>query len=261
MKLPDRVEYWLFAIGYSTKAIVYLLMSGFAIATVAGVAYGANGPQEVMEWLRYTYFGDILLFLFGTGLGIYAFYKIYSAFTDSRNEGTGANAIGNRFGWALNGCVYATLSFTAYNLMLDGHSGEDPRKDIIGLVLTYEWGQTAILLSAITVAIVGIFQTWIAFEGQHMKFIETCRFSSKRTRMYSNLGKVGIVATSVIYLIMAYFLYRASRIENGNEFKGVGESLAMLERSDISTWLLLIMGLGLLAYSLFMLIMARHGRA
>jgi len=261
MRLPERVENWLFTIGYTTKAIVYFLMGGFAIATIAGVAYGTNGPQEVMVWLRTTYFGDTLLFLLGTGLGIYAFYKLYSALADSREEGLGANALGNRLGWAINGFVYATLSFTAYNLMFGGQTGEDPRKDIIGLVLSYDWGQVVILIVAIAVAIVGIFQTWIALNGKHMKFIEIGRFDSDKELMYSGFGKVGIAATSVIYLIMAYFLYRASRIENGNEFKGVGESLAVLERGDVSTWLLFAMGLGLVAYSLFMLVIARHGKA
>jgi len=262
MTLPDRVQYWLFAIGYTTKGVVYFLMGVFAIATVVGLAYETNGPHGVMEWLQNTYFGDGLLFLLGTGLGIYAFYKLYSAFFDSREEGTGANALGNRFGWALNGFVYATLSYTAYNLMWTGRMEDgDTRKDIIQIVLRYGWGETAVLLAAATVAIVGMFQGYIALAGKHMKFIETGRFHVAKEQLFINLGRLGIIATSIIYLIMAWFLWEAADMKNGEEFRGVGESLEVLEYGSTSSILLLIMGVGLLAYSMFMLVMARYGRA
>lgn len=250
----------LYRLGYATKGVVYFLMGCFALATVAGVAYGPGGPEQVMLWLYRNPLGNLLTGLLGTGLAAYAVYKIYSGLTDNRGIGNDLNGLTNRLGWIINGVAYGGLAWSAYSLMLGVGLGDDPRKDIIGHILVWEYGYVPITLVAIILASVGIFQVYLAVRGTHMDLLENGRFSRANGRLFNNLGRVGIITISLVYLIMGYFLYRAAWTIDKEKFKGVAESLTYLQSFDARVVLLLLLGLGLIAYSWFMVAMVRHGK-
>lgn len=258
--LSEENQRYLYRIGYATKGVVYFLMGCLALATVIGIAYAPGGPEEVMLWLYRNPFGNLILGLLGTGLAAYAGYKIYSGLLDNRKVGTDASGLANRLGWIINGVAYGSLAWSAYSLMLGVGLGEDPRKDIIGIVLNYEYGYVPITLVAAILAGVGIFQIYLALKGTHMELLENGRFGHYTGEFYNNLGRFGIITISLVYLIMGYFLYRAAWTIDPEKFKGVGDSLTYLKTFDMRTALIAVLGLGLLAYSAFMLVMVRYGK-
>lgn len=260
MPLSDVSQRRLYQLGYATKGLVYFLMGCFALATVIGVAYAPGGPEQVMKWLYSNPLGTVLTGLLGTGLAAYAGYKVYSGLMDNREVGTDANGLANRLGWIINGIAYGSLAWSAYSLMLGIGLGDDPRKDIIGLVLGWEYGYLVITLVGAIIAGVGVFQIYLALRGTHMKLLENGRFGHLAGTFYNSLGRIGIITISLVYLIMGYFLYRAAWTVDKEKFKGVAESLTYLKTFDLSVILLLFLGLGLLAYSAFMWVMVRYGK-
>lgn len=249
----------LYRFGYATKGVVYFLMGCFALATVAGVAYGPGGPEQVMLWLYRNPLGNVLTALLGTGLAAYAGYKLYSGLADNRHVGTDLNGLANRLGWVINGIAYGGLAWSAYSLALGVGLGDDPRKDVIAHVLSWRYGYVPVTVVAAVLALVGLFQVYLALRGTHMALLENGRFSQLTGRLYLNLGRVGIITISLVYVIMGYFLYRAAWTIDTSKFKGVAESLTYLQTFNTRVILLLILGLGLLAYSAFMWIMVRYG--
>lgn len=260
MSLSEANQQRLYQFGYGTKGVVYFLMGCFALATVIGVAYGPGGPEEVMRWLNRNWTGNLLLGIMGGGLMSYAVFKIYSGLMDTRSMGLDAKGIANRLGWVINGIAYGSLAWTAFSLILGIGLGDDPRKDAIGLVLGWDYGYVLITLVGTIIAGVGFFQIYLAAKGTHMDLLEGGRFGHYEGEFYRNLGRYGIITISMVYLIMGYFLYRAAWMINAEEFKGVGDSLTYLKTFDIRTFLLALLGFGLLAYSAFMWVMVRYGK-
>lgn len=260
MPLSQEKQRYLYRFGYAAKGVVYFLMGALALATVTGLAYSPGGPEQVMLWLSRSPLGNILLGVLGSGLVAYAGYKIYSGLLDNREVGTDANGLANRLGWVINGIAYGGLAWSAFSLMFGVGLGEDPRKDIIGIVLSYEFGYLLITLVGAVIAGVGVFQIYLALKGTHMKLIEEGRFGDYTGAFYNNLGRFGITTISLVYLIMGYFLYRAAWTIDPEKFKGVGDSLTYLKTFDLRTALIALLGLGLLAYSAFMLVMVRYGK-
>ena len=260
MPLSELNKKMLYRYGYGTKGVIYLLMGAFALATVIGTAYGPGGPEEVMIWLHRSFIGNLLLGIMGTGLIAYAIYKVYSGLMDTRHMGLNANGIANRLGWVINGVAYSGLAWTAFSLLFGIGLGEDPRKDIIGMVLGWEYGYLVITLVGAIIAGVGLFQMYLAVKGTHMDLLEGGRFGHYEGKFYRNLGRYGIITISMVYLIMGYFLYRAAWTIDKEKFKGVGDSLTYLETFDFRTALLALLGFGLLAYSAFMWVMVRYGK-
>jgi hypothetical protein len=260
MALPEQYERRLYRFGYATKGVVYFLMGCLALATVIGLAYSPGGPEKVMLWLSHNPLGNLLLGVLGTGLAAYASYKIYSGLLDNRDVGADASGLANRLGWIINGIAYGSLAWSAYGLMLGVGLGEDPRKDIIGIVLDYEYGYVPVTLIGAIIAGVGGFQIYLALRGNHMKLLENGGFGRYTGAFFNNLGRFGIITISLVYLIMGYFLYRAAWTIDPEKFKGVGDSLTYLKSFDVRTLLIGVLGLGLLAYSAFMWVMVRYGK-
>lgn len=214
----------------------------------------------MMLWLNERLIGNLLLGLMGAGLTAYAVYKIYSGLMDTREMGLDLSGITNRLGWVINGVAYGGLAWTAFSLVLGIGLGDDPRKDLIGMVLAWDYGYLLITLVGAIIAGVGLFQMYLAVKGTHMGLLEGGRFGHYEDKFYLSLGRFGIITISVVYLIMGYFLYRAAWTIDADKFKGVGDSLTYLKTFDVRTVLLALLGLGLLAYSAFMWVMVRYGK-
>ena len=263
MALSHDTQNKLFTTGYTAKGVVYCLIGIFAIAGVIGSAGpgSTNGPKAVISWIGTNPFGKVLLFLIGAGLLAYCSWRWYTAVKDKENEGSDKEGIAKRLGYAVSGTAYGVLSAHAFKLAFGGGGGSgDSKQDIIARILAESWGPWVVGIIGAIMAGVAFFQLYRALTDKHMEGIEGLGLGHHERDVFKKTGEVGLTARFVVYGIISYFLFRAALMDDPGQFKGVGESLGFIQDQTYGAVLLALVGLGLLAYGIFMFVRARYER-
>jgi hypothetical protein len=260
VKLSAKNKNRLFTAGYLTKGVVYLLMGGFAVATVIGSSRSSNGPKTVISWVGENPLGKLFLGLIGFGLLAYCCWRWYAAIADPKSEGHDGSGLIKRLGWAVSGTAYGALSLYAFERLFTGRGGKGAKEDMIGLLLTQSWGQVVVLAISVLVAGVGVYQLFRALKDKHMDDVGVEHLNEGKRKAIRNAGRVGLMARAVVYGVIAYFLFRAGTMSDASQFRGIGEALSFLERGSSGAMLLAATGTGLLAYGSFMLVRAKYER-
>ncbi|WP_273445598.1 DUF1206 domain-containing protein [Neolewinella agarilytica] len=260
MKLSAKARNRLFTAGYLTKGVVYLLMGGFAVATVIGSSRSSNGPKTVINWVGENPFGKLFMGVIAIGLLAYCCWRWYMAIADTKSEGHEGSGLIKRLGWAVSGTAYGALSFYAFERLFTGRGGKGAKEDMIGLLLAQSWGQLAVSAIGVIVAGVGLYQLFRALKDKHMEDVGVEHLNEGKRKVIQNAGRIGLMARAVVYGVIAYFLFRAGTMSDASQFKGIGEALSFLEKGSLGAMLLAATGTGLLAYGSFMLVRANYER-
>lgn len=260
MGLSKSKQSKLFRAGYFTKGLLYVLIGGFAMATVIGAGGGGTtGPKGVIDWIGTNPFGQILVGLTGLGLLAYAGWRWYTAVADTEKVGDDAEGVIKRVSWAVSGTSYGLLAFYTYKKLFEaGGSSGSTQKDMIATLLEQPFGQVLVGIVGAIVATVGCYQLYRGLTDKHMEGISGQRLSEEKEETFRQTGRVGLTARFVVFGIIAYFLFQAALTANAGKFRGVGEAIASLRGADFGSALVLIVGLGMFAYGSFMFVRARY---
>lgn len=263
MALSHSTQNKLFTTGYIAKGIVYCLLGIFAVIGVIGAAGpdSSGGPKAVITWIGTNPFGKILLVLIGLGLLAYCSWRWYTAVKDKENEGNDKEGIVKRIGYAVSGTAYGVLSAHAFKSAFgsSGGGGTD-KQDIIARMLSESWGPWAVGFIGLVMAGVAIFQLYRAIQDKHMEHIEGLGLGHHERDLFKKTGEIGLTARFVVYGIISFFLFRTALMEDPSQFKGIGESLGYIEDQTYGAVLVALVGLGLLAYGIFMFVRAKYER-
>jgi plastocyanin domain-containing protein len=71
-------------------------------------------------------------------------------------------------------------------------------------------------------------------------------------------GKIGYVARGIVWLVIAFLMLKAAWHANATQAGGSVEAFQFIEQSRYGSYLLGIVGLGLIAYGFFNFVRARY---
>ena len=257
----SRWEQRFFFFGHIAKGVVYVLLGGLAVAAVIGASgSGPGGFQEVIRWIQDQPFGQILLVLLAIGLLCYCAWRWTKAIYDLGHDGDNKKGIAKRTGYAASGTFYGLMAVYSISLALgNGGSGGGGQQDMLGQILSEDWGQIVVGILGLIMIGVGIFQLKRGLNEEYMHNLRTQSMSRSEDTMYRNFGKAGHVARAIIYGIIAYFLLRVAMSSDASQFRGTGGALEYIGQG-FGVVLLALVGLGLLLYGAFMFVKARYQR-
>jgi len=259
MKPSETALQRLFTAGHVAKGLIYLLIGAFALATVIGAARSSNGPKAVIDWISDNSFGQLLLGLVGAGLAAYALWRFYLAAFDPAGASNDKKGKVKRGGWLVSGLAYAGLALYAFQQLISGGGSKETKEDFIAVLLRQSWGHIAVVLIGAVVIGTGCYQLYRGITNKHMEEIDELGIDKDKREAFRYTGRIGLSARFVVYCIMGYFLLRTGLKSNSGEFRNLGETLSYLENGTISSALLAVVGVGLVAYGLFMFVKARYG--
>jgi hypothetical protein len=107
---------------------------------------------------------------------------------------------------------------------------------------------------------VGLSYLYQAYKAEFQRRFKLHQMSQTERQWAKRLGQFGIAARGVVFGIIGLFLVLAALHSNSSQAKGLGDALAILAQQPSGPWLLGIVALGLIAYSIYSLIEARYGR-
>ncbi len=247
--------------GYLTKGIVYALVGLLAAQAAFGAGGATTDTQGVLERIVTQPFGQILLGLAALGLAGYALWRVVQAVLDPERKGGDAGGLAERAGALINGVIYFGLALTAGRLALGtGGAGGDGTKDITARLMGWPLGVWLVGVVGLVVIGVGVQQLYGGYRASFRKKLRQEEMSAGELTWAVRAGRFGLAARGIVFVIVGVFFIQAARSANPQRAGGLGEALATLAQQPFGPLLLGIVALGLVAYGVYMAVLARYWR-
>lgn len=247
--------------GYAAKGVVYFVVGLLAAQAALGTGGQITDTSGALQTIVTQPFGKFLLTLVTIGLIGYVIWRIVQTILDPEHSGesTDAKQIVQRIGYALSGFAYAGLALTAIKLILgSGSSGGDATQDWTARFMAQPFGQWLVGLGGLATIAVGLSYLYQAYKAKFQKHFRLSQMSEQERTWAKRLGQFGIAARGIVVSVIGFFLVQAALQSNASEARGLGGALASLAQQPFGSWILALVALGLIAYSIYSLIEARY---
>ncbi|MBD1827148.1 DUF1206 domain-containing protein [Microcoleus vaginatus GB1-A2] len=250
-------------LGYASKGLVYFIVGFLAAQAAFSMGGRTTDTRGALSEIVNQPFGKFLLFLVTIGIIGYALWRIVQTILDPEHQGQKIDAkrIAQRIGYALSALAYAGLALTAVKLIMGSGGGNSDRtEDLTAQVLAQPFGQWLVGLAGSIVIGVGFSYFYEAYKAKFRRHFKLDEMSPTEQTWATRLGRAGIAARGIVFVIIGFFLIQAARLSDASQTKGLGEVLGILAQQPFSPVILGIVPLGLIAYGIYSVIEARYRR-
>jgi len=248
-------------VGFIAKGLVYILVGVLAYMAAFEIGGRLNknaGKAGAFDFIQELPAGRVLLAAVGIGLLCYAAWRLVQVFTSEGNEANGEKKMGKRLAYFLSALAYLSFAFLALKT-LTGSAKEEggAQQDAVATVLNLSYGQAILIIAAITIAAVGIYQFWYGYSGKFKKHISAGSAGSTTSSVLVKAGKLGYAARGIVWLIISWLLVSATIHHNSAEAGDTIKAFQFLEEATYGSYLLGAVGFGLACYGVFNFLRAR----
>jgi hypothetical protein len=244
-------------VGLATRGAVYIMVGILAARAAAGLGRTTDASGAVRAIGRLDASG-VLLVAIALGLSGYAAWRFAQAIQDLDHKGGGLKGLAARTGYAGSGLGHLALAFTAAGFGVSRRSAS--MRAWVARFLTEPWGVWAVGLGGAVVVGVGLYQFYVAWTAAFEEHLRLSRMTAD-TQTWSRLvGRFGLCARGVTFVIIGWFLVRAALDLNALEVRDFSGALRILQAHGYGAWRLGILALGLISYGLLSFVDARYRR-
>lgn len=252
---------WFVRAGYAAYGVVYGAVGVLALQAAFGGSGKTTSQEGAFRSILLAPLGRVLLGIIALGLLGYALWRLFQAIFDPDGEGTDARGIASRFDHGLNGAFHLILAFTAGQLILGlgGRGGGSP-DDWTARLLAQPLGRwLAALIGAVIVG-AGVYQFYAAYKANFKEELKLHEMSDREKKWARSSGRLAYAARGVVFIVIGVFLIQAALQTDPDQARGLGGALQALAMQPFGPYLLGAVALGLIAYGIFMLVVARYRR-
>ena len=248
--------------GYVAYGVVYALVGVLAVQAALGGGVGKTASQEgALRQVLLAPFGRVLLGMIVIGLLAYAGWRLIQGILDPEDEGRDAKGIAKRVDHVLNGLFHAALAFSAAGLALgSGTGGGGSPDDWTARLLAQPFGRWLAVIAGAVVVGAGLYQFYKAYIADFRDELKLGAMSARTKAWTTRSGRLGFAARGVVFGVVGVFLIQAALQTDPDEARGLGGALETLARQPFGPHLLGAVALGLVAYGVFMFVVARYRR-
>ncbi|GAA4335605.1 DUF1206 domain-containing protein [Flaviaesturariibacter amylovorans] len=245
--------------GLIAKGVLYSLLG--ALAFMAAFHINGHSTQEadtsgVLGFIHEQTGGQLLLGAIAVGLACYSLWRGIQAFGDTEREGRDAKGWASRGRYLLSGLAYASLAFAAARLLFSGSgSSGDQKQQLAQETLSKPFGAVVTGIAALVLIGIGVFQFYYAYKEKYLKHVDGDTSATLRLA-----GKIGYCARGAVWILLGWLFGKAALSSNAREAGDTSKAFGFLSDGGYGTYLLAVIGAGLLCYGVFNFIRARHER-
>lgn len=236
-------------LGYASKALIYGIVGGLAIAAAANRGGRVTDTSGALRVILSQPLGNTLLFVLAAGLCGYALWRVTDALVDPDRRGTDFGGLVTRIGNVVRAVVYGALGVESFRLArgLGGSNGNEAQMWTARIM---DWPAGAWLVGTVgmIVAIYGAFEVIRSIKGRVDDTVDYWSMPAGWRKPAMQVSRFGIGARGVIIATLGFFLLRAALEQSPGEAHGTRES--MLELAGAAgRWVLAAIAAGLIAYA------------
>ncbi|MCU1393216.1 MAG: hypothetical protein JWM34_1644 [Ilumatobacteraceae bacterium] len=257
-------------VGWFAKGVVYVIAGVLALliaAKASGWSTSTSGSQEAsptgaLKTVAHSTGGPFLLILLAVGMLLYAAWRLVSAALPGDTDTKGWV---KRIGFVVSAVIYTSFAVTAFALARSKQSssqtnGNSTVSKTSGGIMQHTGGR--ILIGVVGVAVIGagIYRIAKAVKRDVNDELDLSGMSSERRRATEWLGITGEIGRGLGIGLIGYFLLRAAMTYDANKATGLDGALRMLATRTGGVFVVVVTGLGFVAYGLFCLTTFTHRR-
>ncbi|MHC8314661.1 DUF1206 domain-containing protein [Pseudomonas sp. LB3P31] len=238
--------------GYAARGVIYLIIGIFALLA-AQDSTKTKDSHRSLEALLNQPFGYVLVGLVVAGLLAFAGWRILQAVRDVDHHGTDLKGVVVRAGLLAGGLVNGALAFFALGLLVSGvrsagGDGGSQTKDLLAQMLSWEHSNMLIYLIALVPLGVGIAHLFKGWKATFEKYFEADEDVMRYVRPVSRFG---LMARGVVFIEIAVLLAVSGSNYKAIDPPGMKDALDALQGLPAGGVLLMVMALGLIAFSVY----------
>jgi hypothetical protein len=246
-------------LGYLVRGALYAVMGLLALKIVLSVAGGqATDLTGSLVVLVSNPFGKLVLIVAAVGLAAYSLWGFTRAIYDPLRRGSDASGYMARLGFVSSALSYAAIVFFAVQLLEgSGATTNDGTKNTIASVLTHPAGGALTILIGLVVIGVGLGQFVEAYRATFARDLKGTEMSPRTRDVVVKLGRFGMFARGVIFLIIGWFVVQAGIHHDPAQTQGFSGAFVFLLAQPFGRILLGIVALGFVALGIHSFACAR----
>lgn len=245
--------------GYAANGLMYVAVGLLAFQAALREGRGAAvDRREALLQILTGPFGRLLLGVIAVGLVGYAFgHLLMAARHPSQERRRGVAALVNRLAHATTAVIHFSLALAASELLFTGflEPGNTP-DDWTTQIMAVPFGRALVATAGLGILAYALY----AFHKGYTASFREALVEPLVTRQHPGVtaGKIGYLARAVVYAIIGLFLTRAAWLQDPEQAAGLGEALATLAAQRFGSWLLGAVAIGLIAFGLYGIFLARY---
>jgi len=246
-------------LGYAVRGALYgvtgLLALGIALRVGVGQTTDLSGS---LLFLIANPFGKVVLVVVAIGLSAYSLWGFTRAIYDPLRRGSDASGYAARLGFVTSAVSYAAIVIFALRLLF-GSSGASANstQTTIASILTHPGGGWLTAIIGLVAILVGLGQLLEADRATFKEDLKGAAMSATERIWAVRLGRFGMFARGVIFLVIGWFLVQAGLHHDAGQVQGFGGAFMFLLGQPFGRVLLSIIALGFVALGLHSLACAR----
>jgi hypothetical protein len=244
--------------GYVVRGLIYGVMGVLAIDLALGGSATTTDQRGGVVLLATHPLTTLFLVAVILALAAYSLWGFIRAIYDPLGRGEEPAGLAARIGFAGSGLNYAALLVFAAGVLLgSGGSDSDPVQQLVRWALYRPAGAFIVLVSGGIAVVAGIGQFVEAYKAGFEKDLKRTRMSRAQRLAVDSLGRFGMVARGVIFMVVGVFIVEAGLHRDAADAHGFGPAFQAIAREPLGHALLAIVALGFIALALHSLANAR----
>jgi hypothetical protein len=256
----NRWVVWLARLGYTARGSVFIVLGWLALERTFALGGKTTDPVGALREIGQPPFGVLPLSILAIGLVSYALWQLMRAVVDPEGQGSSLKGLSLRTGFLLTGLLHGGLAFSAFRLLLGIHieSSEQQTEAWTAYILVQPFGPWLVGGVGIGVGALGLYQFYKAYRGIFLEELRLEEMGHWAQQWATQSGRLGHGALGSILLLIGIFLLQAAVYFNPEAAGSWRVALQTLAQQGAAPWLLGVVALGLVAYGLFTLLLARY---
>lgn len=238
-------------VGYGARGFTYLIIGIYALLAAFNLKsiVGTKGAIKSLEDLP---FGSVFVILLSCGFIMYSVWRLAQSFLDADNLGTSFKGIIIRFGLLGSALSYLVLSYWTLAILVFEIQKESSSS--ISSFLDNESLQYILVVVSVLFLAIAILQIYRGISKDYSKLIRDCSLHP----LLDLLCQLGLICRGISFGIFSYYLFRVGidifdADKSQNDLKA---SLGFIEKQPFGEYLVGLMGLGVVAYGIYSLIIS-----
>ncbi|HEY6397732.1 MAG TPA: DUF1206 domain-containing protein, partial [Solirubrobacteraceae bacterium] len=241
--LAERSKTFRFLVraGFVARGLTYGVIGGVAVALAlgAGAQPGNANQQGALTLIAHAPLGRVVVAAAALGLLMYAIWKLTLAIIGRGQEGAGGTKLSDRASNLASAIVYFGFCAIAVQVLLGtaGNQSVKERHTAAG-VLGWPGGPVLVAIAGFVMIVVSAYQVYSALRGDFAQESKTEQMSASTRHTFLRLGRIGLSARAVVFVLVGYFLVRTAIDFKPSKGLGLDGTLAELHSQPYGSLLL-----------------------
>lgn len=236
-------------IGLFAHATVYLTIG----ALILVVAYGDRHPETdqrgALQAISAQTGGAALILLVGIGLAGYALWRFAEAVLGAAGEG---NRVFPRVQSLFGAILYSFLAGTAFTVALGRHRSQaDQSRALSARVMMHSGGRLLVGAVGLVILIISLVLISQGVRGTFAKYLRHDRIDPRARRVLIAVGVIGTIARGAMFALVGVLIMDAAVRFDASDSTGIDAAIRTLAQQPFGDALLVVTGIGLIAFSVF----------